>query len=198
MMYVRLMMALILVLGMPISHAASHGDAVADAERGQLKAMLQSIEQSINAGDMDSLGRHLHDDVVVTFLNAEVARGVPAVGEYFTRMLGSSSAVLKSFRTEATESAPARLYGDIAVAEGVTRDELVFANGSEMHFDSLWSTTLIKQAGQWKVLSLHFSTNVFDNPVLAALENNTLTIAAVAALISLIIGFVAGRMTRRS
>jgi len=192
--YARLITAVILLLGMSASHAATD----ADAERGQLKAMLQGIEQAINAGDMDNLGRHLHDDVVVTFLNAEVARGVPAVREYFSRMLGSSSAVLKSFRTRATESAPARLYGDIAVAEGGTQDELVFANGSEMSFDSLWSTTLIKQAGQWKVLSLHFSTNVFDNAVLAALENNTLTIAVVAALISLIIGFVVGRMTRRA
>lgn len=164
-----------------------------DKERSALKGLLGQIESAINDRDIDKLTSVMHRDVMVTFLNGEVARGIPAVRAYFDRMLGSDSAILKQYRTKAKESEPAIIIGNVAMAYGKSKDEFVFADDSVMMFDSLWSTSLMREDGQWRVRQLHFSANVFDNPILAAVEKSIL----ISSIVSLIIGLGIGALLTR-
>ena len=166
-------------------------------ERAQLKSLLVEIESAINKQDIDQLASRQHEDVVVTFLNAEVARGIPAVRAYFEKTLGGENALLSEYRTQAKESAPATIYDNVALADGSSIDEFVFADGSIMTVNMLWSTAVVRQDGQWKVAQLHFSTNVFDNPLLATAEKSIAIFSAVALVLGLIIGFVVGRKTAK-
>jgi hypothetical protein len=54
--------------------------------------------------------------------------------------------------------------------------------------NSRWSATVAKSGGEWKIVSLHLSSNVFTNPLIAELTR-ALWITASAALV---IGGVAG------
>jgi uncharacterized protein (TIGR02246 family) len=175
---------------------AEQGDAQ-DQAHSELKVMLGDIEAAINKKDIDALGNMMSPDVVVTFLNGEVARGVPAVRAYFEKTLGGQSAILKDYRTSAQENAPARLLDNVALADGVANDEFIFADGSEMSVTTHWSTVVVKQDGQWKVAQLHFSSNIFDNPLVSAAEKSLAMVGGIALVLGLILGFLVGRKTRK-
>lgn len=163
-----------------------------EAERAELRALLVAIEEAINRQDIKTLETVMHDDVVVTFLNGEVARGVPAVRTYFEEKLGGSAAILKSYKTKTSIGNPAKFYGNTAIADGSTKDEFVFADGSTMTVDTLWTATLAKQEKRWKVVQLHFSTNIFDNALLNAAKQSITLFATIASIIGLIIGLILG------
>lgn len=166
-----------------------------EKDRSELKSLLNEIVIAINTKDIDLIMSKLHDDVVVTFLNAEVARGTSEVRNYFTKTLGADNAILSSYRTQASESSPADIYGSIALADGTANDEFIFKDGSVMTINTQWTTALVKKDDQWKILKLHFSTNVFDNPVLAAAESSLYVIGIIALIIGLVVGVFVGRKT---
>ncbi len=163
-----------------------------EVERAELRALLVVVEDAINRQDIKALEGIMHDDVVVTFLNGEVARGVPAVRNYFEETLGGSAAILTSYKTKASVGNPARFYGNIATADGSTKDQFVFADGSNMSMDTLWTATLVKQESTWKVVQLHFSTNIFDNALLNAAKQSITLFATIASIIGLVIGLLLG------
>ena len=108
----------------------------------------------------------MDDNVTVIWLNAEVSRGKDEVRAYYGRMVGHDKAILSKYLTKATIGAPAKFYGDVAIADGSTMDEFYPIARGFFRLDSRWSTTVVKNAGQWKIVSLHLSSNVFNNPLL--------------------------------
>jgi len=167
-----------------------HAENNHQTERAELRALLVTIENAINQQDIKTLESVMHDDVVVAFLNGEVAHGIPAVRSYFEEKLGGSNAFLKGYKTKASVDNPVKFYGDIVTADGSTKDDFVFADGSTMSVDTLWTTTLVKQENRWKVVQLHFSTNIFDNALLNAAKQNIVLIAVIALITGLIIGLL--------
>ncbi|MCW8932620.1 MAG: nuclear transport factor 2 family protein [Gammaproteobacteria bacterium] len=164
-----------------------------DADREQLRNLLSTIEVALNQADIKQLAAHLRDDVVVTFLNAEVARGIPAVHRYFEKTMSGQNALLAGYKTQAKISAPALFFDNIAIAYGTAKDEFTLRNGHMIPVNTLWSATLVKQSKQWKVAQLHFSGNLFDNSVLSSVEKSIFIVSAIAVLIGLLIGFFIGR-----
>jgi ketosteroid isomerase-like protein len=135
----------------------------------------------------------LDPEVVVVFLNGEVARGIPQVQAYFDKVLDGSKAILKDYNTQATVGAPARFAGNVAIADGTTKDNFTFADGSEMKVNTFWTVTLAKRDGDWKVLQLHFSSNFFNNPLVAAVERKLFMFAVIALLVGFAIGYFVKR-----
>ena len=168
-------------------------DESMDEERDQLLEKLKLVENSLNEKAFDRLVPLLDPDVVVIFLNGEVARGIPQVQAYFAKVLDGSKAILKDYKTQASVGAPARFAGDVAIADGTTKDNFTFADGSEMKVNTLWTVTLAKRDGEWKVLQLHFSSNFFKNPLVAAVERKLFLFAA----IGLLLGFALGYFVKR-
>jgi ketosteroid isomerase-like protein len=168
-------------------------DESMDAERDQLLEKLKLVESSLNEKAFERLVPLLDPDVVVIFLNGEVARGIPQVEAYFDKVLDGSKAILKDYKTQATIGAPARFTGNVAIADGATKDNFTFADGSEMKVDTFWTVTLAKRDGDWKILQLHFSSNFFNNPLVAAIERKLL----ISAVIALLVGFAIGYLVKR-
>ncbi|MES9987782.1 MAG: nuclear transport factor 2 family protein [Candidatus Thiodiazotropha endolucinida] len=168
-------------------------DEPMDAERDQLLEKLKLVESSLNEKAFERLVPLLDPDVVVIFLNGEVARGIPQVQAYFDKVLDGSKAILKDYRTQATVGAPARFTGNVAIADGTTKDNFTFADGSEMKVNTFWTVTLAKRDGDWKVLQLHFSSNFFNNPLVAAIEQKMFMFAVIALLVGLAIGYFVKR-----
>lgn len=180
---------LIMAIGM-VSSVQAENDH--EAERAKLRALLAEVENAINRQDIIALEAVMHDDVVVTFLNSEVARGIPAVRNYFEVKLGGAEAILKSYKTKANVVNQAKFYRDIAIVDGSTKDEFVFAHGSTMLLDTLWTASLVKQENNWKIVQLHFSSNIFDNALLNAAKQSITLFVTIAFVFGLIIGLVLG------
>lgn len=163
------------------------------ADRQQLLALKDTIEQAINQQDLATIKQHLHDDVVVVFHDTEVAEGKAALQAYYDAKLGGSSAVLESFSTQAFVDAPAQFYDQTAQAHGHTIDQFKFVTGHEFELKSRWSASLEKQNNQWLVTSIHFSANMFDNPLLNTAKEQLLLFTLLAFLAGLLVMFLLNR-----
>lgn len=141
-------------------------------DRARLRAMLAEFEAAINAQSIDRMVAAMDDNVTVIWLNAEVSRGKDEVRAYYGRMVGHDKAILNKYLTKASIGAPAKFYGDVAIADGSTLDEFYPIARGVFKLDSRWSTTVVKNAGQWKIVSLHLSSNVFNNPLLDELKGD--------------------------
>ena len=166
-------------------------------DRQQLRVLLDSMEKSVSDIDVEATLKLMQPTAVVTWQNAEVSYGVDAIREYHRRMIVGAAAKVKKFSTKATLSAPAVFYGDTAIAYGTEIDTYELAEGLSFSLNANWSTTAVKTDGQWKVAALHFSTNLFDNPLL----NNAkrmIWVAAIAALLAgIVLTLLACRLMRR-
>ena len=162
-------------------------------DRQQLRILLEQMEKSISALDIDGVLKLLQPDAVVTWQNAEVSRGHAAIRAYHDRMIRGSSPIVAKFSTKATLGGPAVFYSDSAVAYGTTVDNFELTQGLKFTLDANWSATSVKVDGQWKVAALHFSTNLFNNP----LTNKNKDLLWIAAAIAFVLGLVAGALVMR-
>ena len=183
---VMLVAAICVVSG---SLRAQQPDAHAE-DRKQLRAMLAEFEAAINAQSIERMVAHMTDDVTVIWLNAEVSRGKDEVRAYYGRMVGHDKAILSKYLTKATIGAPAKFFGDIAIADGSAADEFYPIARGPFRLDSRWSTTVVKNAGEWKVISLHLSSNVFNNPLLDEIKADIVKAGVVGAIGGLVAGLL--------
>jgi hypothetical protein len=147
------------------SSVAADADPHAE-DRKQLLQLMAEVEAGINEQNIERMLAQMEDSATVTWLNAEVSRGKADIKAYYQRMVGGEDAILKKYFTKAKLGAPAKFYGDIAIADGTTADEFFPWKRGVFKFNSNWSGTMVKSDGRWRLASLHLSTNVFNNPLL--------------------------------
>lgn len=185
-----------------IAALAGRGAYAADVDphaddRKQLLHLMAEVEAGINAQNIDRMLAQMADNATVTWLNAEVSRGKAEIKAYYQRMVGGEHAILKKYLTQAKLGAPAQFYGDIAVAEGTTADEFFPWKRGVFKFNSNWSGTMAKVDGQWRLVSLHLSTNVFDNPLLDEYKEMLWYTGLGAFGAGLVLTYLVMRWTRR-
>lgn len=137
------------------------------ADRRELLGILAVVEDGLNAKNLAPAKQYLLPISVVVFQDMTVARGPAEIEAYFVRMLGSADSVLSGITIQAEVDGEATfLSDDVAIANGHTTDTFEFRTGNTMELKTAWSTTVIRQDGEWKIGALHFSNNLFDNAVL--------------------------------
>jgi ketosteroid isomerase-like protein len=183
------------VLGAGAVHAT--GPDPREDDRKMLRALMTEAEAGINAQSAERLIALMSDDVTVSWLNAEVSRGKAEVKAYYQRMVGGDGTILKKYLTKVSLSAPARFYGDIAIADGKAADEFFPHARGVFRLDSNWSSTMAKIDGQWKIVALHLSANVFTNPLLAEAERMVYYAAGGGLLAGLVLMYLILRLRRR-
>ena len=112
-------------------------------------------------------------------------------------MLTGPDAVVKEFSTKPEVSAPAVFYGNSAVAHGTTLERYVLAGGLDFFLDARWTATVTNQGDGWKVTALHFSANLFDNPVLAGSQKVLWMVGVGGFVGGAIVMLIVGRVFRR-
>ncbi|MGM9480978.1 YybH family protein [Roseateles sp. NT4] len=197
------------LLALPLLLLALHGQTATTPpldpsggrieDRQQLRVLLEGMEAGINKLDIDALLKLAQPDVVITWQNAEVSRGHAQVRAYYERMIkgAGGAAIVRKLSTKATLGGPAVFYGDSAVAYGTTVDRYDLADGLAFTLNANWSTTVTKTSdGQWKVASLHFSTNLFDNALLSAAERMVWYAAGAAFVVGALLCWLLMRRRR--
>lgn len=170
-----------------------------ERDRREMKVLLEAIVDDLNDGAIENFDKYLVADAVVTFYDGRHAVGAEAVKSYMQKMLTGDNPVLKSITTTAEEDTEAKIYpNDFATAHGWLKNELVFVGGKKMQVDGRWTTSLIKQDKQWKVATLHFSTNIFDNAVLNEAKSSLWMFTTLSFVIGLILGWLFKRTKKRN
>lgn len=160
----------------------------------ELRALRADMERALNERDLDGLMKHLDEQVVFTTMNSDVARGPAAIKAYFQKMLEGPGAVVQTVKSHFEADDLSILHDRAtAVAFGHSDDHYTLTDGTAFDVKARWSTTLLRKAGAWKIASFHYSTNVFDNPILGAQRRILLLggagLAAVCALVFFGVGF---------
>lgn len=168
------------------------------ADREAMLTVLGDIEDALNDRDLTAALKHLDAEVIITYQDATVTQGRDEAADYYKRMMEGAGAIVSEFSTVASVGAPAVFHGDTAVAYGTTTDTFVLARGLEFTLEANWSTTLQKRDGEWVVLALHFSTDLFDNPLLNNARRMYWMTGIGGVVLGLLIMWLLGRIRGKS
>ena len=184
----------LLAVALPAQSQAPSKD---EATHNELRALRDGLLGAIHKRDLDAQLGYLHPNVVVTWQNAETSRGHEGVRRYLDGLLRGAAKVVDDYSTEVNVDELTILYGgDTGISFGSAVDHFKLSNGSTLDIPSRWSATLVKQDGKWLIASVHSSTNLFDNPLLAAAKRLAYIAGGVCLLAGLVVGFFLGRRRR--
>lgn len=164
-----ILLILMACLASPVIHASDDSRA---SDREALKKILIQIQNALNTMDMDALMQAMDDEVTISFMTTEVAVGKKQIESYYNKMFADEGAPLTSHTTIATVDAPAIFHGNTAIAHGKANDTFVLKNGDTHKFDTRWTATVIKNPEDWKVVSISFSVNPFNNIILEEIKKH--------------------------
>jgi hypothetical protein len=198
----RRLCAIVLVLGvcaiLPVRAENPIPDSKDEATHKELVALREGMLDAVEKVDIDKLLTYLDDNVVVTYMNAEVARKPEGVREYYEKMMKGPNPRVKSYKPNVEVDEKTHLYGDAGVVTGSSRDHFVLNDGREFDIDVRWTATVVKKDGKWKVAGFHSSANVFDNPILTTTTKETsYVVGGAAGLGGLMFGLIIGALFLR-
>ena len=181
-----LFLALILPMLLPVNAFAESADPHA-ADRQALLKVFQEIEGGINDQNVERMVAQMTPDATVTWLNGETSRGHDEIRAYYQRMVKGPGRILNKYTTTAKLGQHARFFGTVAVADGTMQDAFSPVARKPFELSSNWTSTSAKINGEWKVVSLHLSTNVFNNSLLDEAKSAATLTAAGGALGGLVL-----------
>jgi uncharacterized protein (TIGR02246 family) len=177
--------------------AASFHNLEDEAHAG-LRQLQATMEKALNSGDVETILANVDDNVVFTTMNDDVARGKKGIREYFEKMMKGPERVVDSVTTHFEPDDLSILHGnDTAIAFGHAHDHYVLTNGRAFDITARWSGTMLRRDGKWIVASFHYSTNVFDNPILTAQRRLLIGVGAAIAVLAAGVAFWLGRRRRQ-
>jgi ketosteroid isomerase-like protein len=169
-----------------------------EADHTALRKLKDDVLTAINNRNMAAVDAMLHKPFLSTVITQESFNETAKLRGWFEDLFARPLLRLRHFLIQADADEMAQIYtGTFAVARGSTKERYELADGRGFDFDGRWTATAIKDNGQWKVLALHSGANSLDNPVINAIERNTMTFAAVSTVLGAIVGFLLGFFIRR-
>ncbi len=158
-----------------------------------LRALKNKMERALNERDIDTIVANITDDIVFTTMNGDTVRGPDEVRAYFETMLEGPDRVVESVTTEfEPDDLSILLKDDVAIAFGQSDDHYVLTDGTAMNVVARWSGTMVRDGDAWRVASFHYSTNMFDNPVLDAQRSLMTMVGIIAFLVVFGLAFLLG------
>jgi ketosteroid isomerase-like protein len=167
----------------------------------ELRALRDELVNALNSNDLDRLLRHVTEDVVATWQDAEVSRGHKGVRDYYNRMMVGADRIVESVTAKAEVDDLTRLYGqdkDTGLAFGRLEQDFKLTNGMNFHLSNRWTAHVAKDAGQWKLSAFHVSANLFDNAVLRTVTRQTMFwTGGIALPLGFVLGLIVARVFSR-
>lgn len=163
-----------------------------------LRAVLEQSAQALTSRNMDLLAPIADSGLIVITVDNQKLIGLDAFRKYYNGLFDGASATLTKFETKPVADDLTRFLSETTgVAYGTTEDTFHFKDGDVRSMKSRWSAVVQKEANAWKLVSVHFSANLVDNPVIHAAKSYAMKLAAGAAVAGLIVGALLMMLMRR-
>jgi|HubBroStandDraft_5_1064220.scaffolds.fasta_scaffold17745_4 ketosteroid isomerase-like protein len=171
----------------------------AETLHNELRALRDQAVAAVNKRDADSLMQVLDPNITFTAMNNDVVHGLEQAKAYYQRMLVGSGRIVEEMSLTVVPDELTGLYenGTIGISAGSSVAHFKLATGSEFDVPLRWTATLHRSNDKWSILSLHYSANMFDNPILDALKSSIKWIVLGVGIISILVGFFVGRWSRK-
>jgi ketosteroid isomerase-like protein len=189
------LLALLMVCALGAAAAQAQAPRPSDeALHNELRALKDRAVAAVNKRDPDALMKELDPDIAFTAMNNEVVHGIAEAKAYYQKMLVGAARIVEDMSLSAEPDHLADIYenGTVAVATGTSTAHFKLAAGPEFDVPLRWSATLHRANDKWAIASMHFSANMFENPMLSALERSIKWVAVITGVVALIVGFLLG------
>ncbi len=165
-----------------------------DAAPAEIHALRDRLVDAINKSDFDQMAACLAPNVVITYQNAEVARGRDGVKAFQLKMTAGPDKIIESLHAAVkTDDLTLLPGGTTALATGSSAETYKMTHGPDLTLDARWTATVVRADGQWLVAALHCSTDLFKSPLTAATKKAGVTASTASLLIGLVAGWFLGR-----
>ena len=168
-----------------------------ETTHNELRALRDGLLDAIGKGDIERELTYFHPNAVITWHNAEVSRGHDGIRDYLKRMLEGPDKAVESFGADVNVDELTILYGgDMGVSFGSSKEHIALTDGTRADFPGRWSATLVKEGDRWLVANLHASSNLFENPLLGAMQRWIYIAGGGGIVLGLIAGWLVMRRRR--
>lgn len=177
--------------GMTPEEAAAHDG---------LRGLRDRLVAAVNAKDPDAILADLDDDILFTAMNNEVVHGKEEARNYYAKMLTGSQRIVEdmSLTVDVDDLSILLADGEVAMAAGSSVANFDMMVGESFQVPLRWTATLNNTPDGWKVASIHFSANMFDNPLMSGFQTFAYGIAGGLGLLGLVIGWLIGRRRKKA
>lgn len=176
--------------------------ALADVGQGDIDAIIRTREialEALNTRNFTKIDPYLHPQFIITTVDNQVFHTTSEFEKYWNQQFSST---IKNIKMQLQgESIRTFLSPEIDVAAGGAITTFSFKDGKSANMALRWTAVLQKLEDKWMIQSLHFSSNLLDNPVLNAARQLNKTLGVAAGLVGFLLGaatmVILNRRTKR-
>jgi uncharacterized protein (TIGR02246 family) len=197
--------ALCLALILPAAALVQSASALAQpkpADRKEdhdaLRTLLAQGAEALNKRNFDTIAKSVHPNFVIITADNQKHVGLDAFRKYYTGLFDGPNAVLKNFEAKVTADDETRFVeANTGVSYGTSQETYTFRDGDVRTMQTRWSAVMKKENDGWKLVNVHFSASVLDNPVVEGVKSFYVKLAIGAAVLGLLIGAALLALMRR-
>ncbi len=180
------------------SLSASGQTADRTDDHAALRALLVKGAEALNTRNFDSIMPSLHPNFTVVTVDNQKLVGADAFKKYYLGLFEGPGALVNKIETKPVADELTQFVGDnTGITYGTSQDTFHFKDGEVRTMPTRWSAVAQKDNGTWKLVNIHFSANLMDNPALAAAKSYAGKIAAGSGILGLLIGLASMTLLRR-
>ncbi len=147
------------------------GAAFAQPSPGDLESLAFTRElgiEAINTRDFSKIAPYLHPSFTITTVDNQVFHSVEEFEDYWNEQF---SDIIDAITLDLqVDQERVFLSPETEVAYGFASSTFDFKSGHQEEMPMRWTAVMQKMGDDWMIQSIHFSSNLLDNPVLASAQ----------------------------
>ena len=168
-----------------------------EADVKRLQDFLKSFQVDINQGKNLFTQGYFHRRVSMTFHHGISTTTIPEAKQFFIRLTQSGSSSLTSYQVDISMPQSYQQFGHIWLLKGKAKESFAFSDGLVFELETAWSSELVAIGSSFKVIGLHLSANLFDNPMLKSTGELQSMIGMIGFALGLVVAWLLFRMIRK-
>lgn len=167
-----------------------------EAEHEALRRLKSGYEEAVRNNRIDALAPYFHSDFHGVMVTGRAVNSFADVQQYWRDIRG----LIGEGGTYTTTVNPERslILGDVALARGTTDDVIKTNDGQEYRFSVLWSATLQKDGGSWKIRTIQGTMDPVGNPFVREFGKRLVVrVSSAVGAASLVLGALLGAVWQR-
>jgi ketosteroid isomerase-like protein len=171
-----------------------------EAVHDELRELKKGLTDAVLKQDFDAQLKYVSPDVVVTWQNGEVVRGIPGLKEFLDKNQAKANRIFQGYKEPPAPADLTILYGNdtgISYGTSVASYNLL---GKQFELTNHWTAALVRQDGRWVIAAYHVSSDILDNPLINTAKNSLYWVGGITLLIGGALGWAFHSLTgkRRS
>src|SRR5262245_55774852 len=167
-------------------------------DRDALRALLVKGSEALNTRNFDAIAPSMHSGFTIVTVDNKKFVGLDEFKKHYNALFEGDGAILTKVEVKLEADEATRLLDPTTgVVYGTSNDTYHFKDGDVRTMKTRWSAVTKKEGGTWKIVNVHFSTDLFDNPVLGAAKSYAKKLAICGAIAGLVVGFLLMALMRR-